>query len=381
MQGDGQRAATSEAIETARAGWHRVWDEARHGSSAARGFTPPPIEARLRRIAYGAVLPIAVGRALLRDPSARRRYLRVATLQAIVIWTLAMGFTIGTVVLVRAAEGEHQAGGLRLVSDGQVRFFVTLASALYAIEWIVVALSRDYHDDIGRTASTMTGVPPEGEPLAPRVRVNLAWTWRRVKRYLRGLKVFACGMVLIGLVQLLPLIGTPLYATLTALWGFHWLAIFNLAKTDLAWRPEAAIANERDAYEKSLVTAGAVPPSRYSPWFLRLWDAATSRVPGVRWWLPRWYGRVWRRFTFSTFPACLTAEQVPYETAGLGVARVLLGGIPGIYMFLRPLIPVAAAHAILAPERRAQPAIESPADVADSASPPPVVRVGSARAA
>ncbi|HSN97249.1 MAG TPA: hypothetical protein VLS89_03090, partial [Candidatus Nanopelagicales bacterium] len=72
---------------------------------------------------------------------------------------------------------------------------------------------------------------------------------------------------------------------------------------------------------------------------------------GFRWWLPRLYGRLLRRMTSQVFSPAARFERSPWELAGVAVARVI-GGLPGCYLFLRPLIPVAAQHVLMAQDRR-----------------------------
>jgi hypothetical protein len=320
--------------------------ETKLGIEAARTFVPPAREAWLRRFAYGATLPLAVARAVSRDGLARRRWLSVATTQALVVWGVSLGLTLLSKSAVARLHEGWERGGLKIVSDGAFAFWSTLYATLVVVEWIVVALSRDHHDAIGSEASRLTGVPPEEDERAPRVALNVGWMIKRAKRYIRGLRVWLLGLPLLGLVAVVPVAGAPLYGLLVVAWAAYWLAVFNVAKSELAWRREPeVIAHEVE------VARGAVPDRGLTPSYMRWFGLLTERVPGFRWWLPRWYGRLWRRWSRSAFPACLTAESVPWEAAGLALARIL-SGVPGLYMFVRPLIPVAAAHAILAPERR-----------------------------
>lgn len=214
----------------------------------------------------------------------------------------------------------------------------TLYGTLVAVGWCVIALSRDYHDAISREASLRLGLPPEDPPLVPRVRLNLPWVKTRLKRRLRGFLLFTLGVPplwALSFFVVLPLDGidyfwdvfdmgsviSRLYGLLAAAWGAYWLIVFTGAKTALAW------ADEHVAPE---------------PWFLRLWGAFTRRMPAVIAWLPSGYGRAWTSMSRQIFAPAICFERAPYEFSGLAALR-LLGSVPGLYPFVRPLVPVAAA--------------------------------------
>ncbi|HEU4532534.1 MAG TPA: hypothetical protein VFS00_00405, partial [Polyangiaceae bacterium] len=92
-----------------------------------------------------------------------------------------------------AAGGEaRQEGKSRLKAFwGKV---VAIYGIFVAAGWCVVALSRDYHDAIGREASLRLGLPPEDPPVSPRVRLNVPWVKTRVKRRIRGFLLFTLGV-------------------------------------------------------------------------------------------------------------------------------------------------------------------------------------------
>lgn len=218
------------------------------------------------------------------------------------------------------------------------RKLVTCYGALVAIGWVIVALSRDYHDAIAREASLRLNLPPEDPPLVPRVRLNLPWLKAKLKRRFRGFILFTLGVPplwALSFFVVLPLMGinhlwsvfdtgpviSRLYGLLAALWGAYWLIVFTGAKTALAW------AHERTATE---------------PWYLRVWGSLTQRLPETFAWLPRGYGRAWWNMSQRVFSPTRCFEQAPYEFTGLAALR-LLGSVPGLYPFVRPLVPVAAA--------------------------------------
>lgn len=294
---------------------HTLTSHAREAAETvyAARLRPPAGAGRLARFAYGLGLPLGVAGAVLRDPAARRRYLRTCATQAAVV--------LGAGLLLVVSLDD--VAWLELSADETL---ASLYGALYAVEWIVLALSYEHHDAIGRDAALLTGAPPEDPPLTPRVHLDPRWIAKRVRRYLRGWIVFAAGLPALFLLTFLPIVGRYLYAVATSLWATYWLAVLVSAKSAEAWREEH--------------TAGP-------PWFLRRWEYLTAQVPGFRWWLPRLYGRVWRRFTAQVFSPAARFERSPWELAGLALARVL-GGIPGFYFFVRPFMPVAAAHVLVA---------------------------------
>jgi hypothetical protein len=352
---------------------------------AAR-LRPPAGAGRIVRLACGLGLPLAILHALLGDPVARRRYLRTCAAQAAIIFTVGALFVAGNagdlvelfswkerVVVtvgedggrrtpdgVTTADGdsdvpepdERRADGAGAPSsfvDKGLAFWSALYGALCAAQWIVVALSREHHDAIGADAARLTCVPPEDAPARPRIRLNFAWIRKTARRKAHGALLFAAGAFGLGVLAPIPVVGPGLYAAGTTLWGAYWLAVFVGAKSMQAWK-----------YEHT-----APPPS-----FLARWERLTERTPGFRFWLPRLYGKLLRRLSARFFSPAYRFERCPYELAGLTLARVLCF-LPGAYMFLRPLVPVAAAHVFVGDEERlrevAAAGAEAPADVPRSA--------------
>jgi hypothetical protein len=291
------------------------------------------------RVLRGLLLPLELRRAVLRDDAASRLYRRVAYVQAAI--TLLVGALLGVAVfalVLRLAES-HAANvfwsprGLQIrsthdpavPSDGWAldsptlmvpAFAYVLFGTLALVEGIVIALSREYHDQIGRRAALLSDLPPEDPESTPRVRLNLRWVWTRLKRKLRGLKAFVAGLPVFGLVALVPRAGPYLYAGISFVWSSYWLAVFAGAKSARAWHDESTASD---------------------PYFLR----AAGRVP-----ILRWYVRPWRALTRALFAPCRRVEEAPLELAGLAAAR-LFGTIPVLYLFLRPFLPVAAAAIIV----------------------------------
>lgn len=302
--------------------------EARAATARATRFELPPSGARLQRFGYGLALPFALARATLKAPAARRRYLRVVGVQLALTLGIGLFLTLLTYSLSEAFPPDGD-------SDVHVGFAAAagLWSALYAtisgVEWVVIALSRDYHDGVSRDASLLTGLTPEEDDKAPRVRIDPKWMWKRVRDKARGFFVFASVVPLLWLVAAIAVIGPYLSAALLTLWSVYWSGVFAASRTIHGWKDEDRAPD---------------------PIFLRGWERVTGRLPGALRWAPKTYGRLVRRSTRSLFAPASRLEARPWELTGLSLARTLRH-VPGLYVALRPFYSVAAAHVIVAHDR------------------------------
>ncbi|MCE9666654.1 hypothetical protein LY474_02410 [Myxococcus stipitatus] len=239
----------------------------------------------------------------------------------------------------------------RRFSYGIVAFWVALFAALQLAQWVVIALSRDYHDVITRDASLLTGVEPEDEPIQPRVRVNFEWLQKKVRRRWRAMILFAVGVPAVTFLAA-PFfcvgLSSPVFTTLSSLWGAWWLVVFTAAKSARAWEP--------------------LEPQR-APWFLRAWTWLTTRVPGLRWVVLQRYGTAWNKRSAELFAPIASVERHPYAYAGLALVR-FVGSFAPLKFFVRPLIPVASAH-ILELEHQARQKAAQARDEAPSGTPAP----------
>jgi hypothetical protein len=299
--------------------------EVRRGLSEIRGAAAihrPPQRAHLRRFLYGFGLSLRILRALFADPATRKTYLRVILTQFLVVLVVAVLAT----VLGRA--GDRLRGGAY-----DFRTILAMVSAFYAglgvVEWIVVALSRDYHDQLGRRASLLSGAPPEDPEQTPRVRIDIRWLGRKLKRKLRGMMVIGVGLPAVLVVSLIPIAGKYLYPLLAFTWTTYWIGVFTASKSSFAWRTEGAV----DAPE---------------PWFLRAATRVTKDTFLGRFGLARLYVIVWRNLSSGVFPPAREFEDHPYELLGIAAFRTLLA-VPGTYLFFRPILPVASAHVLCTP--------------------------------
>lgn len=317
-----------------------AYEEAAEGVTASVAVVrsaplEPPATGRLAKVVYGFALPIAVMRALLRDPLERRRFLIQATVRMLVV------FAVAAAVAWSGIEATIRLGIFPPGTDfkSKATIFGALVSSMYAtlavIEWIVIAFTHEFDAQAGRQASLRAGIEPEDDEMRPRVRLDTRWIGKRIKRAIRGYRVYIIGIPAISVVLLIPLAGRPLYGLLLGLWSLYWLVVLTASKTAAAWTLE-----------------GVAP----APFYLRFWSFVTRRVHGFRWWLPLAYGRTWRSQSEAIFSPCKAVEDAPYPLLGLALCRALLG-LPGIYLFLRPFIPVAAAHIIASSRRKDVPSL------------------------
>jgi len=355
----------------------------------------------VRQFFHGLSLPFHLLRALWENPVARRRYLRVGLLQSLAVIALSLtchgsgskvagsatkrvgpsGSVSTTVTEVAAEDPEHQererfklevkraadefkreviarTGAQEeaelervvrrtkdLAKSDELQFWIALFAVMQIAQWVVVALSRDYHDAIGRDASLLTELEPEDPPLTPRIRLDTQWLRKKLRRRIRAMVVFMAGMpVLYGFTAPFPFSKT-LMAVLVPLWSGYWVVVFTTAKTAHAWKDSAA----------------------GEPWFLRGWSWLTTRVPGFRWRFLQRYGLFWANRTREVFPPVSETEKQPWAFAGLTLVEVL-AMLPVVKCFLRPLVPVAAAHLLVA--KRAAESAE-PSKTAEPPAKPP----------
>ncbi|WP_375765478.1 hypothetical protein NR798_27625 [Archangium gephyra] len=371
---------------------------------------PLPVN-RLRQLVHGFCLPFHLLRTLWEDRALRRRYLAVGVLQVVAIVGLAVAFTGSGKEFVESvgpeewteqhqeevqrevAEAQEQAqaaveeaearmkrarqlqkaaesaavlAGLAGADQEKVRaaveqalkeaqaaeesrraardaakavatkaegverkrtvhwavYWAALLSSLQIAQWIVIALSRDFHTELEREVSLRSGLAPEDEPLTPRIRLDLPWLRRKMKQRWRGLVVWGFGAVVLWAVTLFLPARDALLSVLMFVWVAWWFVVFTAGKSALAWQEQ----NPRE------------------PWFLRGWNRLTSILPplGI-------YGSLWTNSTREVFSPAASVERRPWSLVGLAVARAL-SALPLVKCFLRPLIPVAAAHLLAAGE-------------------------------
>lgn len=220
--------------------------------------------------------------------------------------------------------------------DSAWALVLSIYGALSLAQAIVIALSRDYHAAIARDASLLLGVAPEDPPSAPRVRLNVAWVKRKFKQRSRALLCFLPGVALISIASI-PFPNRALVSSLlTTVWAAYWWVVWTASKSARAW--------ERN---------GVASP----PFYLRWWHAYLAPLPVVGG-VARALESLWARMSRSANSPAEAVEAQPAEFAGLAAARALQL-IPLVKLYVRPLVPVAAAR-LLAERTRLGPRLDSP---------------------
>lgn len=303
----------------------------------------------------GFVRPFELLARLRREPRAWRAYLLTVALQCFATLGLAAAFLsfqiddvlersertgkvtqkkLGPIKISAAGADAQDLDALDALDDADeaprsevLQLAALLFSALVAAQWVVLALTRDFQDRLGRDLSLTIALMPEDDAARARVRLDFKWLWRRLRRKVRGFVVLLPGFVLFVPVLIITL---PLGADdwvmppLMASWSFFWWLVFTAARSGRSWRDEDDVT----------------PPAPIRGW---LW--LTQHTWGFRWWLPRWLGRVaaWTAKPVSAPARCI--ELAPAGFIGLSVAR-LLTTLPLIRFALRAPIDVAAAELI-----------------------------------
>jgi hypothetical protein len=200
-----------------------------------------------------------------------------------------------------------------------------LVATLSVIEWILVWIGREHHDQIAYETAVLTGVPGEPLPAPPRLRFDIAWLKIKGWRALRLLLFFSLAAPVVGLVGMVPRVGGALAVVVEAAWASYWACVFAIANTFLVWEH--------------------VDHGDRAPWFMRVL-AAAGRVPVLG--LPfRLYAWALRVATRNVWPACLAFERTTWESAGLALARTIASA-PVVYILTRPAFVPASTHAFLA---------------------------------
>jgi hypothetical protein len=228
--------------------------------------------------------------------------------------------------------------------DSAWALVLSIYGALSVTQAIVIALSRDYHAAVARDASLLLGVAPEDPPTAPRIHLNFAWVRRKLQQRTRSLLCFLPGVALISVVSLPFPARAVVTSVLTAVWAAYWWVVWTASKSARAWERK-----------------GVAPP----PFYLRWWHAQLSSLPYVGG-LARALEALWARLTRVAYSPAEAVEAQPAEFSGLAAARALQL-IPLVKLYVRPLVPVAAAR-LLAERSRPGLRLESPKEQASLAA-------------
>ena len=205
-----------------------------------------------------------------------------------------------------------------------------LVSRVYAFmvvaEWLLIALTRQYDDEIARRLALLVKVAPEDEPKIPKVSFDPKWALRKLRDRVRGAIVFASAFPLYVVVEAT---GTTRFVApmVVALWGLYWSVVYSAAKSGHAWRDE---------------------PLGPLPFFLRPFEEGMAKHP--------------RLFAYPRLLAWLMRPLGSPATHGersfgafLGLVAVrALTHVPFVYLWLRPFVAVAAARIVAGHDPRAR---------------------------
>jgi hypothetical protein len=149
---------------------------------------------------------------------------------------------------------------------------------------------------------------------------------------------------LLGVDDAIVLVGSAAPDVILFLASAYWLGVLTLAKSPHAWRIQAAHAPSA---------------STSDPFFVRAVDTSARRFRFLRIFGTDLYVRLARRVIGDTHRPASVAEHAGYEVTGLAFARAVVS-FPGVYLMLRPLIPVASTMIIAARAPHALRVIDPP---------------------
>lgn len=366
----------------ARAAVDRERDALRVHREAIRAGALPAAEHPTRgTFVHGLALPLSIGAAVMRDRALRGPFLKLAAVRALmVVLVAALALASGegrshedekpqgvlvtddgvkpvnvdvpgvhvhldgkkeddsVVVLGRRIPVQHagdatggpskpaEAPTTRLgrvraaVAHGWARV-VAVVALLSAIEGVSVFFTRAWDDWLSFHVSRLAGITPETpEPPRRRVTFGVRWLLKKLRRKIRGYLVFASGIPVLALLQLLPVVGSWAFTAALTLWAWYWVGVFTASKSAHAWADD-----ER-----------AAPPA-----MVRSFNARFAR--GWWWWPLRLYGRIWAWALRGVNAPAAAFERSPASYLGLGLTRTVLS-LPGLYLLSRPLVPVASGR-------------------------------------
>ncbi len=276
---------------------------------------------RFRRFLFGFTLPFVIGNACLHHPLLGPPAQKILRRQAVIT------FVVGVLWfwLVDFEDIHFDNGGTISISSGATGLAAFLG-ALAVVEWCVIALSREHHDKIGADVARLLGIPPDEDVVDPRIRLNATWMWTKLKRRAQGVlvmlvsvapSVVVAAFFLLLIVPFLDELGGLLLNVVVALVIYYWIAVIAIGKTSWAWRHDI----DREPLPLRIITVVGARSRWLLPFRLWAWSLRKSMALIVR-------------------PA-RHLEHLPWEGAGLALARVVMG-FPVVYVVMRPFFPVAA---------------------------------------
>ncbi len=207
------------------------------------------------------------------------------------------------------------------------RRLVLWASSLVLVQTVVLAFTRDHQDRVAFHLSLLAGVQPEDVPGDPRLRIDLKWLWRKLRRRIRGTLVLVAGVATLFPVLLVGLVVGQkdlVFTAVVSVVSSYWWVVFTAARSARAWRGEEDPTPPRPLRVALEVT-------RRWRWLRFLGVPVLVRLA------------VWASSSMAA-PARNIERDLP-RFAGLAVTRVL-ASIPVVRVVLRAPIIVAAAEAL-----------------------------------
>jgi hypothetical protein len=198
---------------------------------------------------------------------------------------------------------------------------VAVVALLSAVEAVAVFFTRTWDDWLSFNVSRLAGIKPEiPEPPRRRVTFSVRWLFKKLRRKIRGYIVFASGIPVLALLQIVPVVGSWAFTAALTLWAWYWAGVFTASKSAHAW------ADDKQAAPPAMVRS-------YNERFARGW-----------WWWPlRLYGRIWAWALRSVNAPASAFERSPASYLGLALTRTVLS-LPGLYLLSRPIVPVASGR-------------------------------------
>jgi len=198
---------------------------------------------------------------------------------------------------------------------------IAVIALLSAVEAVAVFFTRTWDDWLSFHVSRLAGIAPEvPEPPRRRITFGVRWLFKKLRRKIRGYVVFASGIPVLALLQLVPVVGSWAFTAALTLWAWYWVGVFTAAKNAHAW------ADDKQAEPPAMVRS-------FNVRFARGW-----------WWWPmRLYGRIWAWALRSVNAPAAAFERSPASYLGLAFTRTVLS-LPGLYLLTRPIVPVASGR-------------------------------------
>lgn len=255
---------------------------------------------RLEACLYGAAQPIVAVRLLVRHGELMRR----AIVPALAFAALCVGLAV-----------DEATGGTWSVIE---RTYLALVAAAPISP---ILFSRSYAR-LAAKAQTLAGYG-ERDPYLRSFRQAGVETMLQ-------LIVLGIGTAPVMVIMALLPFDAVGVALVTGLWGLHWIFVeaFDSARTTPAGRP--FVESEHD-------------PNERPPWYERItnfrWPAGLGFLGGPL----RWWGRMLGRLTRRWWSEVAIGERHPWMAVGFSACAALILALPGINLFFRPVVVIAAA--------------------------------------